>query len=262
MIRKKDKNRIILFSVILLLFILVLIFQTPVRSFFYTMSEPIQEWLWKKGKNSSNFFNGIFSFSALTRENQFLKEESKELLSKIIEIENLKEENNELRIALDLGLADEYEFIETCVFLVNFEQDFILINKGRQDGVEEGMAIIDFHNVLIGRIEEIYTNQSKVFLVSNNNIKFSVEIEGKKINGLAKGRGDGEMFLDLVPKDEEIISGDLITTAGFEEGFPQGLLVGRIGEVEKTDLAPFQKANIELLSDIKEQNNLLIILAQ
>jgi len=262
MIRKKDKNRIILFSITLLLVILVLIFQAPARSFFYTISQPIQEWLWQKGKNSSNFLNGIFYFSTLTKENQFLKEENKEFLSKIVEIENLKEENDELRIALDLGLADKYELIETYVFSVNLEQDFILINKGRQDGVEEGMAIIDFYNVLIGRIEETYRNQSKVFLVSNNNIKFSVEIENKKINGLAKGKGNGEMFLDLVPKDEEIVFGALITTAGFEEGFPQGLLVGTIGEVQKTDLAPFQKANIELLSDIKEQNNLLIILAQ
>ncbi|MBU3918336.1 rod shape-determining protein MreC [Patescibacteria group bacterium] len=262
MIRKKDKNRIILFFIILLITILVLVFQVSIRSFFYTISEPVQQWLWQKGKNSSDFLDGLFSFSTLTKENQFLKEENKELLSKIVDLEDLRQENEELRIALDLGLADDYEFIETRVFSINLEQDFILVNKGKQDGVEKGMAIIDFHNVLIGRVEEVYANQSKVFLVSNNNIKFSIEIEGEKINGLAKGNGNGEMFLDLVPKEEELIRGALITTAGLEADFPQGLLVGRIGDIEKTDLAPFQKANIELLSDVRKQNNLLIILAQ
>jgi len=262
MIRKKDKKRIIVSCLIFLIVILVLVFQTPVKSFFYTISEPIQQWLWQKGKNSSDFLNGLFSFSALTRENEFLREENREFLSRIVEIGDLREENKELRSALDLDLANHYELIETRLFSVNFEQDFVLIDKGEQEGIEKGMPIIDFHNVLIGKVEQVYTNQSEVFLISNKDIKFSVEIEGEKINGLAKGKGKGEMFLDLVPKEEDLVSGALITTAGLEADFPQGLLVGRIGEIEKTDLAPFQKAKIELLSDISKQNNLLIILAQ
>ena len=262
MIRKKDKNRIIVSSLVLAVVILVLVFQTPVRSFFYTVSEPIQQWLWQKGKNSSDFFNGLFSFSALTKENEFLKEENRELVSKIVGLKDLREENEELRIALNLGLADNYEMKEACVFSVNLEQDFILINKGEQDGIEKGMPIIDFHNILIGRVEQVYTNQSKVFLISNKDIKFSIEIEGEKINGLAKGKSNGKIFLDLVPKEENLAYGDLITTAGLEADFPQGLLVGRIGDIEKTDLAPFQKASIELLLDITKQNNLLIILTQ
>jgi rod shape-determining protein MreC len=261
MIRKKDKNRIIVSCLIFLVVILVLVFQTPVRSFFYTVSEPIQQWLWQKGKNSSDFLNGLFSFSALTRENEFLREENKELLSRIVEIGDLREENEELRTALGLGLADDYELTEARVFSVNLEQDFVLINKGKQDGIEKGMPVIDFHNVLIGRVEEVYANQSEVFLISNQALKFSVEIEGKKINGLVKGKGKGEVFLDLVPKEEDLVSGALITTAGLEANFPHGLLVGRIGEIEKTDLAPFQKASIELFSDISKQNNLLFILA-
>ena len=262
MIRKKDKNRIIVSSLVLVVVILVLVFQTPVRSFFYTISEPIQQSLWQKGKNSSDFFNGLFSFSALTRENEFLGEKNRELLSKIVEIDALIKENEELRTALGLGLVDDYKIIETRVSSVNLEQDFVLVNKGKQDGIKKGMPIIDFHNILIGRVEQVYTNQSKVFLISNKDVKFSVGIEGETINGLAKGKGNGEVFLDLVPKEEELISGALITTAGLEENFPQGLLIGRIGEIESTDLAPFQKANIELLLDISKQNNLLIILAQ
>ncbi len=258
--RKREQKTIVVFIFIVLIVVLVLVFQTPLRSFFYTISEPIQSWFWEKGKNSSDVLNGAFSFSALTKENQFLREENAGLLSQIAELENLKKENQELREALDIGLADDYVLAEATVFSVNFEQDFVLINKGRDDGIEKGMAVIDFHNILLGRVEEVYANQSKVFLLSNENIKFSAEIEGERVSGLVRGAGRGLIILDLVPKEEELVSGLLITTAGLEADFPQGLLVGRLGEIEKTDLAPFQKADIEPLADIASQNHLLIIL--
>lgn len=243
-----------------MLVFLFLFFQKPLRVFFYNLSQPLENYFFEAGRQSSDFFEGLFFFSKIRQENQFLKEENEEFLSRLVELEDLRKENQELRIALDLGIGQRFVLKEAGPVLRNVEEDFMLINKGEIDGIEKNMTVIDFHNVLVGKVSEVYEETSKILLISDPDTKFSVEVKGEKINGLLKGIGKGRIFLDLVPKKEELNPGDLISTAGLEGGFPQGLLVGKIKDVEKTDLAPFQKASVEPFFNIEENNNLLVIL--
>jgi rod shape-determining protein MreC len=257
----KNKKEILSFFTIFLLILLTIVFQGHLRSFFYDFSRPLENYFFEAGEKSSNFFKGLLFFCEIKRENQFLKEENQELLSRIIELEDLRRENQELKSALGLKLEEKFKLLQVRAILHNNEEDFILISNGQKDGLKKNMTVINFHNVLIGRVFEVYEKTAKVSLISDKNIKFSVEIDGKKINGLLKGMGRDKIFLDLVPKEEELNVGALISTAGLEGGFPQGLLVGKIKEVEKTDLSPFQQVDIEPLFNIEDNNNLLVILS-
>jgi len=259
MIRKKNQNQTIAFVVTLLIIVLVLIFQTPVRSFFYTISKPIQTWFTQGGENSSDFFEGLFSFLILERENDELRQENILLLSRIVELNQLKEENEKLRSAFEFGLTEKYDLLVANVISKDIDQDFILVDK--KEGIEPGMLVIDFSNVLVGKVSEIYGDQAKVMLITHRDMKLSAEIEGKQINGLIKGQG-GKVILDLVPKEEELTRDALISTAGLGEGLERGLLIGRIGDIEKTDLTAFQKAEIDMFLQVSKLNEVLIILNQ
>jgi len=65
------------------------------------------------------------------------------------------------------------------------------------------MPVITEEKVLLGRIEEVYRNFSKVMLISNKKSSFDAEVQGKDVTGLVKGRGNFNLILDLVPYEKK-----------------------------------------------------------
>ncbi len=256
---KTNKKYIIVLLVILLLFI---IWQTPVRSFFYSLTRPIGEWLWQKGEHSSGFLFGWWHFGQISRENEQLKEENFALLSKLTDFYGLQEENEKLRKAMDLELKQEYQFIEIKVFSQKNgkEEETYLINKGQEDGITKGMPVINFEKMLVGRISEVYKNSSEMRLISHPSLKFSARIQGADIMGLAQGSGEKQLGLGLIPKEKKLEEGQILITDGLEGGFPAGLLVGRVRDIKRTDLEAFQEATVIPFFTLKDLSSLLVII--
>jgi len=269
----KKNTKILSITLIIVIVLFLIVLQTPVRSFFYSASSPLQKWFWSKGLENSGLWSAFFNAESLKIENQGLESENKFLLSRIVELNQFRDENERLREALDLGLADYFNLLETNILSKDIVNDVILINKGEEDGISKGMPVITFQKILVGEIDEVYNTSSHVRLITDYKMKFSVEIEDAEIQALAKGQGNQKIILDLIPKDKELINGALVITSdplagrtsgepkdgGPEGGFPKGLLVGEIAKIEKTDLTPFQKAEVSAFFNIHEASTLLVI---
>lgn len=247
---------------ILLIFLVALNFNPfskEVKNFFYLMSSPLQKWLWKAGDSASDFFEAI-------KETKNLKKENEELILKIqfLEAENaalkeVKKENEVLRKALDIGLEKEFKFEIAQVIGKETDKDFIFINKGSDEGISKNFPVITSEKVLIGRIQEVYNNFSKVIILTAKDSSFDAKIAGTDIYGVAKGEGNSGLLLDLIPKEKEIKEGDLVITSALGGVFPQGLFVGKITNFEKTDVKSWQVAQIQPSFDLNEIENLLVI---
>ncbi|MFH1894783.1 MAG: rod shape-determining protein MreC, partial [Patescibacteria group bacterium] len=74
-----------------------------------------------------------------------------------------------------------------------------------------------------------------------------------------KGQGALGAILDLVPREFEIKEGDSVLTSALGGVFPGGILVGKISKVEKNDVESFQKAQVQPSFDIKELEDVFII---
>jgi len=245
-----------------LIIILILFFSfalKPVRSFFYSVSEPVQKYFWSKGLENSRLFSGFFNFKRLKIENKSLEKENQLFLSRIVEIDELREENKKLRETLNLGLAEDFKLLEANILSRDIVKDFIVINKGTKDGIKEKMVIINYQKVLVGQIDKVYKNSSRIQLLTDRKMKFSVKIIDTDIQALANGDGNQKMILDLISKDEEVSRDALVITSGLELDFPLGLLVGKTREIEKTDLTPFQKVVVEPFFDIQTTDLIFII---
>jgi len=254
------KNSKVLFLVLIIVFVFLFIFlQRPIRSFFYSASQPIQQYFWSKGLEDFRFWTGLFNAKKLNIENENLKSENQIFLSRIVEMNELREENQKLRKALNLGLAEDFNLLEANVLSGDIVKDFIVINKGREDGIKEKMVVINYEKVLVGQVDEVYKNSSRIQLLTDSKMKFSVEIADTDIQALADGQGNQKIILDLISKEEEVLMGSLVTTSGLELSFPSGLLVGKTREIEKTDLTAFQKVSIEPLFNIQTTDLIFII---
>jgi rod shape-determining protein MreC len=257
---KGKKTGIAIFLIILLL---VSLNFSPiykgVKNFFYWLSRPIQAIFWRAGDKLSDFFVMAFEIQNLQEENQKLGLKISELLTEKIEKNQLEKENKILREALDLGLEKEFKLEIAEVVGKDISQDFILIDKGEVDGISEGLPVITEQKILIGSIGETYKNFSKVKLISNKESSLDVEVFGKEIEGVLKGKGNLKISLEFLPKEKEINKGDLVVTTSLSGIYPEGLLVGEIQEVKKEDPQPFQTANVKLGFEIGEIEFLFII---
>ena len=250
---------VIIFIIIAILVLNLSPFSRSVKGFFYSLSEPIQVWLWEKGIKTSALFQGFLKADDLTKENMFFKSENQKLLGQNIELEQLKKENESLRIALGLGIEQEFNLEIAQIIAKEMFNDYLVINKGFNDGIRIGFPVITENKVLVGRISELYENISEVELLSSKNNSFDIEIFEKEIYSLAKGSGDFKIVLDLILKEENIEIGDKVISSVIGGNFPGGLLIGEIQDIEKSDTVAFQQAQVKPSFNINDFKTLFII---
>ena len=249
------------FVLIIIVFLLLNLtgFSKEIKNLFYLISSPVQRTFWQIGESSSDFLVGVFQAKTLKKEAEQLYLKNQELINQIASSQDLKEENQILREVLGIGLAEDFQLLLGRTISKDISQDSILINKGAKDNVSSGLPVVTSQKVLLGRIGEVYKNFSEVILITNKESSFDAKVSEKKIYGVVKGKGNLKLFLEFIPKEEEILQGELVTTAVLGGIFPSGLLVGSIKEVEKSDIEPFQTAEINPSFDLKTSDYLFII---
>lgn len=233
------RNSLIVSSMIFIAIVLVSnIFQKEVRGYFYSISLPVQTAFLEAGSKLSDFLLYFSNAKILEKENRMLNLRIRELLAEISSLKRLKEENLSLRQALNLGLEEEFQLYLVRVVGRDLGRDAVLINKGSLDGLETDQKVITAEKVLVGRVGEVFRNNAKIILLSDKNSVIEVEVSGKDISGLLRGKGNFKAVLDLVPKDKVLKEGDVLTDGEF--------LVGIVEKPIKNPLEPFQKAEVSL----------------
>lgn len=261
----KKKNFNIRKAFILLLFLLFVfilnftVFPTNIKNFFFSVSSPVQKIFWQANINVSDFFNGNFKANSIIEENKKLKIKNQELVSQIVSLKETEKENEFLKKSLELDLENDFQLILAQVTSKDIFQDSILINKGKKDGVKENLPVITGQKVLLGRIGQVYDNFSEVILITNKRSSFDAKIAGQDIYGIVRGKGGFNLYFDLIPKQEEVFENDIVVTSVLGGIYPANFLVGQIKTIKKSDLEPFQEAELIMFFDIRMQNYLFVI---
>ena len=274
--RKNNGFAKFLIGAVALLFLLFVIniFISPVKNYFYAISAPIQKTLWSAGASSSGFLSSFSKANSLTKENENLKNENQKLLSQVAFLQSIEQENQALSDVSISWQNNGFKFVMAGVIGLD-NNDIISINKGSADGISEGMPVINQQNVLFGKIFKVYENFSEIMLISNKNSVINVKVqqtpaasgperhpgsgEPKEIDGVVKGSGGFNAYLDLISINNDINLQDVLVTSAIDKSFPKDLLVAKITQKEKNDQKPFQQAQLSLFFDVKAVNNLFVI---
>ncbi|HEC21122.1 MAG TPA: rod shape-determining protein MreC [Candidatus Peregrinibacteria bacterium] len=261
---KKTKKNLLIGGIALIVFILIInVFSSEARNFFYKISYPFQTSLWKAGNVTSNFFYAFFKAKETSKEVDLLRKKNQELLAKLALMKEVKNENEKLRTALELNLQKEYKIFLAQIIGKDVNQNLIVIDKGEIDGIKQGMPVITCQKSLIGRIDRVYKNFSKVLLISSKSFSFDVLIQTRDskndILGVGVGGGGSKAYIKFIPREKKISENDLVATNSLGGIFPKGLLVGKIKKIKRSDTEAFQEAEVELAANPMNENEVLVI---
>ncbi|OIP22743.1 rod shape-determining protein MreC [bacterium CG2_30_33_46] len=196
----------------------------------------------------------------LQNENKSLKDDIKELTLEISKLKEAKEENESLKKQLGFVKSVTYQTLAASVVTKDPSSFLrvVIINRGSKDGIKKNMPVIS-DGFLVGKIQEVNPDSSKVLLLSDSSFEVSGIIQGSKALGIIKGQIGSGIAMEMIPKDQTIKNGDTVVTSNLETDVPEGLLVGKINEISTESSGLFQKASITPFVNINDIRNVIII---
>ena len=161
-----------------------------------------------------------------------VKTELKEIKSQKIVNEFILSENKRLKIIIDdyVEISDEI----LAKVLIDKKSPFlrsIIINKGSQDNIKLGMAVLD-GSYLVGKVVEVNYLTSRVLLLSDLNSKVPVSIEPRGVYSILSGTGKDNGILQYLKNDLEIKLGNIVYTSGSGSLFKTGIPIGVVKKIE------------------------------
>ena len=99
------------------------------------------------------------------------------------------------------------------------------INKGSDQGIVEGQAVID-EDGLVGRIDFVTASSARVRLITDPRLGVGVRNLVTNETGWVEGTGDGPLRLRMFDAEQGVSVGDLVVTDGTR--FPPDLPIGTV----------------------------------
>lgn len=236
------------------------------RAFFiFLLLEVISGWLVVNHNDyiSASYFNSSSAFAGNVYENKQAVQDYFQLAQVN---KNLVEENERLRnrlavdsVKVDLDSADipfelsgQYEFITGKVVnnSVHRFRNYFTLNKGSEDGIKEGMGVINPKGV-VGKIKSVSSNFSTAYSALHSSLLISVLIDETETLCTANWSGEDptEISLEYVPRHIQVKEGMQVVSSGYDAIFPQGVKLGTVKSVEIDEEATFYDIEVALSAD-------------
>lgn len=152
----------------------------------------------------------------------------------------------------DSAFASRYKY--TVAKVVNntthFTDNYITIDKGSDDGIMSGMAVISPTGV-VGKVKVCSPHFSYVISILHSEFMVSSKLLRANDIGPAKWDGRDPRVIKLmdISRYKPVAKGDSVVTSEFNSTFPPGILVGRVRSVGVQPNQTFHDITLRLATD-------------
>lgn len=207
------------------------------------------------------FTDTVVSRAELQRENEQLKHEQFSYRTQLQRLTALEAENARLRGLLSSARKTRGKRMIAEVINVDLEptEQQVLINKGSNDGVYVGQAVLDAFGVL-GQVTEVAASTARVLLLTDSRHAIPVRVERTGFNAIAEGTGAmNRLRLNFVPNTTDIREGDLLVSSGLGERFPDGYPVGQIEVIKRDTGEAYAEIDVVTAARMERSGEVLLL---
>ncbi|MDD3102065.1 MAG: rod shape-determining protein MreC [Patescibacteria group bacterium] len=240
------KKRVVIFFIVIVL--LFFAFSNGGKNTLFFLLKPFEKLSYKISGHPKNYIecqNWQNDKLALEKEINNLKTEN-------TKFQIYQTENQVLKNHLNFLETSKDSFVITNVIGKRIEAGYtwFLLDKGKKDGVNIDLAVVDENGILVGTIIKVedYISFLQPVFDSHSQITADIIIKGESpnsVSGIVQGEYGLTMKMNYIPLDKPIKTGDIIITSGLEENIRRGLIIGEVAEISKKPNAVFQEATIK-----------------
>lgn len=208
--------------------------------------------LWGSGERVRNYFK-------LGEQNEYLTRENMELARRVAGLERSME------LACIKAETPQrvhgFEYIPATIVKMsrNNQHNYIILDKGSEDGVEPECGIITASGV-VGIVEAVDRHFSYGLTLTNVNIKVSARIGRNGAIGPMSwdGRSTNRAFIRELPMHYEASMGDTVRTSGYSTIYPPDIPLGLTGS-SKIVNGSTRDLEVTLFQDFSSLRNVTIV---
>lgn len=119
---------------------------------------------------------------------------------------------------------------------VNFENNYLQLNRGARGGIRDNMAVISSDGAVVGIIVNVSANFSQVMSLLHTKSRVPAMLKNSNTAGTVRWDAEDPRFLVLegISRDLPIKRGDTVLTSQYSYNYPPRFLIGTIAAI-RTD---------------------------
>ena len=194
-----------------------------------------------------------------------LQEENAQLEDQLVGYEELQQENEQLKTQLGLEEEEPENELRAASVIGRDPNDVFYgfsIDAGTLSGVSVGDPVITDQG-LVGVVTQAYATSSKVTCLLSEDVHVAAWSPKRQESGVIESdvtsASTGVLRLNYLSGDTQIQEGDIIATSGEGGAFPQGLKIGTVARVEKSENDISRYAEIQPFEDLTKVQEVYVV---
>ncbi|MGZ3693300.1 MAG: rod shape-determining protein MreC [Bdellovibrionota bacterium] len=192
--------------------------------------------------------------------NKTLALENRKLLNELASFQEVARENDRLRQLVDFNNPMAGRKIVARVIAQDVSPEFRLIrlNKGANEGVESGMAVVALEGV-VGRVIRVGRNWSDVLSLLDGSSAIDAILQRNRVRGVIEGQGGQQLAMKYLRRTDPVEEGDVVVSSGIGGLFPKGLTIGKVTSVKKKNFGISQTVEVVPSVDFNRLEEVTVI---
>ncbi len=139
-------------------------------------------------------------------------------------------------------------------------KNYLTIDKGAKYGITAGMGVISAQGV-VGRVKAVSEQFATIVSLLHVDMLVSAKVGNRGVMGTVRWLGDNPFQAQLlyIPRHIPVEPGDSVITSGYNSTFCEGILIGRVKQVELKKEALFYHITLELATDFSTLNHVYVL---
>jgi rod shape-determining protein MreC len=205
-------------------------------------------------------WSNVTGYFFLRKQNRMLAEENARLYNSLQG--SFRASDKQIFIWNDTVYQQQFQYVSAQIVnaSVNKKKNFIVINKGKNQGITTDMGVISPDGV-VGIVKSVSRNFSLILPIINIDASIAARLQHDEQKGIVtwNGKHFSTGIMKGIPGHVPLNKGDTIITSGQSIFFPEGIRLGYVDGFDKNRSNNFYTIRLKFAVDFNSLNYVYVI---